>query len=107
MQVKKLTSKEQFNELKNSESAIFMFSAGWCPDCRVIEPILPQIEADYPAHEFVEVNRDDFIDICQEYDIYGIPSFLAFSGGQETGRFVSKDRKTDEEIRRFIDSLSS
>ncbi|MFD1206172.1 MULTISPECIES: thioredoxin family protein [Sporosarcina] len=105
--MEKLQSKEQFEQLKNEERTIFMFSADWCPDCRVIEPILPQIEADYPEYEFIYVDRDEFIEICQEMDIFGIPSFIAFHNGEEAGRFVSKDRKTKEEIESFIDSCSA
>lgn len=103
--MKILESVDQFNELKNNEPVIMVFSAGWCPDCRVIEPVLPEIEQLFPEYQFVEVDRDQFIDICQEYDIYGIPSFLAFKDGKEIGRFVSKDRKTKEEIVHFIEEL--
>nr|WP_225941949.1 thioredoxin family protein [Sporosarcina limicola] len=92
--------------MKNEERTIFMFSADWCPDCRVIEPILPRIEADYPEYNFLYVDRDEFIDLCGELDIFGIPSFIAFHNGVEAGRFVSKDRKSQEEIEKFIDGLS-
>ncbi len=36
---------EQFNEIKENETAVFLFSADWCPDCRVIEPILPRLKS--------------------------------------------------------------
>ncbi|MFD2630483.1 thioredoxin family protein [Oceanobacillus kapialis] len=104
--MKILESVEQLNEWKNKENVIMYFTAGWCPDCRVIEPVLPEIEEEFPAYTFIKINRDDFIEICQEHDVYGIPSFLAFSNGKETGRFVSKDRKTKEEIVDFLQGLS-
>jgi len=103
--MKKLESVEQFNELKDNQATIMVFSADWCPDCRVIEPILPEIEEAYPDFTFVEVDRDEFINLCQDYDIFGIPSFLAFKNGKEAGRFVSKDRKTKEEIVEFMNGL--
>lgn len=102
--MEKLQSQEQFEELKQGERTVFLFSADWCPDCRVIDPLLPGIEADYPEYEFVYVDRDQFIDICAEHDIFGIPSFLVYSEGVEKGRFVSKDRKTREEITAFLDN---
>lgn len=105
--MKHLETAKQFHELKDNERVIFVFSAGWCPDCRVIEPILPEIEETFPSYQFVEVNRDEFMEICQEYDIYGIPSFLAYVNGKEAGRFVSRDRKTKEEIEQFINGLSA
>lgn len=105
--MEELKTIEQFNELKQEERVVFMFTAGWCPDCRFVDPFMPMIEADYPEYTFVSVDRDKFIDLCGELDVYGIPSFVAFSEGEETGRFVSKDRKTKEEIESFLDGLAS
>lgn len=104
--MKTLQSKGQFEEWKETEKVLFVFSADWCPDCRFIEPFMPDIEKKYSSYTFVLADRDQFIDICVKYDIYGIPSFLAFDRGKELGRFVSKDRKTQQEIESFIDGLS-
>jgi thiol-disulfide isomerase/thioredoxin len=105
--MEKLQSMDQFEQLKKEERVVFMFSADWCPDCRVIEPILPGIEADYPEYQFIYVDRDEFIDLCGELNVFGIPSFVAYHSGEEAGRFVSKDRKTQEEIEAFLNSLSA
>ncbi|KAB2339002.1 thioredoxin family protein [Cytobacillus depressus] len=103
--MKKLESMEQFEQLRDQGNHIFMFSADWCPDCRVIDPILPEIEAKYQDYTFIYVDRDEFIDLCIQLDIFGIPSFIAYKDGKELGRFVSKDRKTQEEIENFIEKL--
>lgn len=98
---------EQFGKFKTDEErVIFMFTADWCGDCRFIDPALPAIEANYPEYTFVKIDRDQFIDLCGELDVYGIPSFIAYNNGNEVGRFVSKDRKTQEEIEAFIDGLA-
>jgi len=101
-----LESVEQFNELKTNEQVVFLFTASWCPDCHFIDPFMPDIEKEFSNLTFVSVDRDKYIDICAENDIYGIPSFLVFKEGIEAGRFVSKDRKTREEIERFLKSIS-
>lgn len=103
--MKTLESVEQFNEWTSNENVIMLFSADWCPDCRVIEPFLPEIEEAFPAYKFVLVDRDQFIEVCQKHNVFGIPSFLAFKDGDEVGRFVSKNRKTKEEIMEFIEGL--
>ncbi|AXH99587.1 thioredoxin [Sporosarcina sp. PTS2304] len=103
--MKTLESLEQFEQLKNEERILFLFTADWCPDCRVIEPFLPTLETEFSEFEFISVDRDKFIDLCSELDIFGIPSFISFSKGRETGRFVSKNRKTKEEIEEFINNL--
>jgi thiol-disulfide isomerase/thioredoxin len=103
--LKNLETVEQFNELRNNGKHIFMFSADWCGDCRFIDPFLPDIEANYNEYTFVHIDRDQFIDLCAELNVFGIPSFIAFEEGRELGRFVSKDRKTQEDIEQFIDGL--
>jgi len=103
--MQKLQSTEQFEQLKKEEGVIFLFTADWCVDCRFIEPALPAIEEKYKHLSFYAVNRDEFIDLCGELDILGIPSFVAYDKGEEIGRFVSKDRKTQADIESFIDQL--
>lgn len=100
----KLQSLEQFEQLKN-EATIFVFSAGWCPDCHFIDPFMPEVIEKYSEYQFVEVDRDQFLDLCIDLGITGIPSFIAYEKGEELGRFVSKDRKTQEEIENFIQNL--
>jgi len=95
----------QFDELIKNDKVIILFTADWCPDCKVIEPFLSEIEDTFSTYTFISVDRDKFIDLCQQYDIFGIPSFLAFHEGEEVGRFVSKDRKTKAEIVDFIEQL--
>lgn len=100
--MEKLQSLEQFNALKEQGKHVFLFTAGWCPDCRFIEPFMPEVEEKYKDYTFISVDRDQFIDLCGELDIFGIPSFIAYTDGKETGRFVSKDRKTQAEIEKFL-----
>jgi thiol-disulfide isomerase/thioredoxin len=103
--MKSINSKEDFaNEIKSGKS-IALFSADWCPDCVVIKPLLPELTEKYRDYNFVYVDRDEHMDICQEYDIFGIPSFIAFVDGEVVGTFISKDRKTKEEIESFIESV--
>ena len=101
----KLESVEQFNELKDNEKVVFLFSADWCPDCRFIEPFMPEVESDFSQFTFIYVDRDEFIEVCAESDVFGIPSFIAYEKGTELGRFVNKDRKTKEEIESFLQGL--
>lgn len=98
-------SEEQYEQLLQEEKVIFLFTADWCPDCRVIEPVLPEIEAKFTDYQFYSVDRDNFIDICIKNDIFGIPSFVAYNKGQEVDRFVSKKRKSQEEIEAFLTDL--
>ncbi|MDC3415798.1 thioredoxin family protein [Aquibacillus salsiterrae] len=101
-----LKSEEQLSEMINKGKTILVFSADWCRDCQVIKPVLPEIENNFKDFTFIYVDRDKFIDVCVEYDVFGIPSFIGFKDGIEQGRFVSKDRKTQAEIETFIKQLA-
>lgn len=100
-----LESEQQYQDLKENNRVVFLFSANWCSDCRLLEPLMPEIEADFADYTFVYVDRDQFIDICIENDVFGIPSFIVYSFGTELGRFVSKEQKTKEEVVNFLQAL--
>ncbi|MCA0986394.1 thioredoxin family protein [Guptibacillus algicola] len=96
---------EEYVKAMNEGKSVFLFSADWCPDCRVIEPFLPELEQEHSELTFYYVDRDEHIELCQELNVFGIPSFVAFNEGEETGRFVSKQRKTRDEIEEFLSSV--
>lgn len=102
--MKKIETVEMFREAIE-QPTIAMFTASWCPDCHFIDPLMPEIEAENKTFQFISIDRDDFIDLAVEYEVMGIPSFIAFKDGKEIGRFVSKERKTKDQVNEFIQSL--
>ncbi|SDI42230.1 Thiol-disulfide isomerase or thioredoxin [Alteribacillus persepolensis] len=101
-----IETRQAFDSAIQQSKTVVMFSADWCPDCHVIEPALPQIEKNNNDFTFYHIDRDEFIDVCQEYDIFGIPSFIAFHHGKEVHRLVSKMRKTPEEVQQFLNETT-
>jgi len=100
-----INTDEAFREAAASDQlTVAVFKTTWCKDCHYIEPFMPDIEAKYAGKiRFVQIDRDELPDLCSELNILGIPSFIAFRGGREVVRFVSKLRKTREEIEQFLD----
>lgn len=92
-------------ELAKQDKSIFLFTASWCPDCVFIKPFIGTIAEANPEFKYYVIDRDEFIDLCKDLDIMGIPSFIGYDKGEEIGRFVSKQRKTKEEIQSFIDLM--
>lgn len=97
----KLKNTEELESLKQGQS-ILLFSADWCPDCRFIEPFLDDIENEFPSYQLVYVDRDEFLDVCVEHNVMGIPSFIVYDQGDIKGTFISKLRKTKQEIFDFL-----
>lgn len=94
---------KQLDDLQNEKDYVLYFTADWCGDCKFIEPVMPEIEAHHPEFSFIKVDRDEWIDTAMELGIMGIPSFVAYKDGEEVSRFVGRQRKTKEEIERFLD----
>ncbi|WP_409342164.1 thioredoxin family protein [Paenibacillus sp. MBLB4367] len=98
-------TEQAFHEhIASDKPTLAIFKADWCKDCHFIDPFMPQVEQDYADKlTFIQIDRDELPDLCEQLNILGIPSFIAFRGGKELTRFVSKLRKTREEIEQFLD----
>ncbi|RKP56132.1 thioredoxin [Cohnella endophytica] len=103
--MKKIQDEATFREQTNGEGlTVAVFKTTWCADCHFMEPFIADVESAYADKlTMVEIDRDDLPDLCSELNILGIPSFIAFRQGKELVRFVSKLRKTREEIEQFLD----
>lgn len=84
---------------------VLFFTADWCPDCQAIKPAMPAIEQDFSDDHFYLVDRDENLDLAADLNIFGIPSFVVFQDGQEIGRFVSKERKSKQQVEDFLRDL--
>ncbi|WP_164472593.1 thioredoxin family protein [Cohnella candidum] len=102
--MQRVSDEAEFRRLTAGDGlTVAVFKAAWCKDCHFIEPFMPDVEQAYADRiSFFEVDRDEMPDLCSELNILGIPSFIAFRNGQELIRFVSKLRKTREEIEEFL-----
>ena len=75
--MKTLASRQAYEAAIKEGTVVVVFSAQWCADCRVIEPVLPEIEEKYSQLKFFQVDRDQLIDLVRSY-IFGIPSFIIY-----------------------------
>lgn len=103
--MRSIVSEDQFQAvISEDKPTVAIFKTTWCKDCHYIDPFMPAVQQKYENQlEFVELDRDNFPELCEQLNILGIPSFIVFRNGQEVIRFVSKLRKTREEIERFLE----
>ncbi len=101
--MKKISNMEEFYQVIQKDHYVLVyFYTKWCPDCFMVRPFLPRLDKEFMDVEFVKMDRDCEIDLAKHLNIFGIPSFLIFKKGEEVGRFVSKFRKSYDEVRNFI-----
>lgn len=103
--MEQISTEQAFNEaIAGTKPTIAVFKTTWCKDCHFIEPFMPELERNYADRlNFIQIDRDELPDVCERLNILGIPSFIAFREGDELIRFVSKLRKSREEIEQFFD----
>lgn len=94
-------------QIEKEDITVAKFYTAWCPDCHRIDPFMPEVEEQFKEITFLSVDRDQFPELGQELDVFGIPSFIAFKKGKELVRFVSKLGKSREEIEKFLQRASA
>lgn len=106
--MQKIQSRSEFESAcQKSGIQVFVFSTKWCGDCMFIKPFMPEVEKEFDSMTFYEIDRDQCLDLAQELEIMGIPSFVCFNEGKEISRFVSSLRKTRQEIEAYLNETKN
>jgi thioredoxin 1 len=64
------------------------FWAPWCGPCRVVHPILEEMEAERDDLRVVSLNVDDNQQTAARYEVLSIPTLILFKDGQEAKRVI-------------------
>ena len=89
-----------FNKAIASDFCVVDFSASWCGPCRMLKPIMEDIETLLPDVKFYNVDVDECEDVAKDYRIFSIPTILIFKKGQVIDSMVGLG--TQDEIIDFI-----
>lgn len=76
------------------------FWAPWCGPCRVVHPILEEMDAERDDFKIVSINVDDNQQTAAQYEVMSIPTMILFKGGQTSKRIVGAmpKRKLEAEL---------
>ena len=86
----KVASNTNFSELlQDSKLVIVDFWATWCGPCRMLSPILDEVEEEIADQiSVVKVNVDDADELAARYRIMSIPTLLFFKNGELVDKTV-------------------
>lgn len=87
--MKELT-KSNFNETINQDKLVVVdFWAAWCGPCRMMEPVLEEIESELTADvEIAKLNVDGYPEYAMKYGVRNIPTMLFFKNGEVIDKTV-------------------
>jgi thioredoxin 1 len=58
------------------------FWAPWCGPCRVVGPVLEEIDKERPDLRIVKLNIDENQQTAANFQVLSIPTLILFKGGQ-------------------------
>lgn len=73
----------EFDELLTGEKPVLVdFWADWCMPCRMLAPVIEQIDGQYAGRVTIaKVNVDEEPGLAARYSVQSIPTVLIFSKG--------------------------
>lgn len=97
MELNTLDIEQELNSA--TKPVIVDFFATWCGPCKMLSPVLENIENKFGDNlKIIKIDIDEYPDIADKYEVMSVPTLMFFVNGnlvrRETG-FISEEKITD------------
>lgn len=84
-----ILNEKNFAEKIKSGIVLVDFYADWCGPCRMMTPILQNVQAKLEGKaQIYKVNVDDSESLARKYGVMSIPTFFIFANGEQKEKHV-------------------
>jgi thioredoxin 1 len=99
-----LTDQNFEQTIKESQKPVLVdFFAEWCPPCKMLSPILENLEKEYKERVvFTKVNVDACPLVAQKFGINPIPNVILLKEGKQADSFIGL--RSEEEIKNWLEN---
>lgn len=85
---------EEFNHNLNKGIVLIDFFAEWCGPCKMLLPIINDLEKTWTKGKIIKVNVDELPELSEKFNVQTIPTLVYLKDGKEVDRtvgYVTKD----------------
>jgi thioredoxin 1 len=77
------------SDVLDAEGAVLVdFWAPWCGPCRVVHPVLEEIDGERDNLKILSLNVDENQQTAAQYDVMSIPTLIVFKNGQPAKKII-------------------
>ncbi|CAJ1931669.1 unnamed protein product [Sphenostylis stenocarpa] len=69
------------------------FTATWCGPCKHMDPIIQDFAAKYTNVEFVKIDVDELMGVCEEFQVQAMPTFILMKKGKVVDKVVGAKKE--------------
>lgn len=77
-----IKTENEFRDIINGEYTLVDFYATWCGPCKMMGPVLENLESNRDNIKIIKVDVDKFESLARTYGVMSIPTLILFKNGQ-------------------------
>jgi thioredoxin 1 len=106
-QINEVTDSTFDVEVLESETAVLVdFWAPWCGPCRMVSPVLEEINGERTDLRVVKLNVDENQQTAVKYEVLSIPTMILFRQGQMVKKLIGAQPKARIEAELELPALA-
>ena len=75
------------------KTEIINFTATWCGPCKMMKPVLDEVQSEYPDLVIHKADIDVDSEKVKEYNVQSVPTYVILKDGVEVDRIIGAKPK--------------
>ena len=100
----KIVNQEEFESITSSGLVLVDFFANWCGPCKMMAPVLEELENEIEPLTVIKVHTDQQMELAIKYGIQSIPNMILFKDGKPVDQVIGYTPKgaMQDKIQKYV-----